>query len=543
MKHSHLLVACIWLVLLFMGEGIEVQGMDNPPPIDSLCVVFSGIDYGSNFSSPQEYPNAKHITNVMVGSYNFPVIIWKTGSSWNGASLFSYWDDMFQYFSYPDSFTSSGGEDTGSGNIWADSKGNLHLAWHQSGNPDGYEIFYTRAFLDTSAGIIQFNVVRPGIIVSETNGISETYPAMCLNDDNPYIVWSHGNVLFWNHSTDGGGTWVGADTAFYDTMLVAGQLFCIAPDPTSGDLWVATSFDAAGDSAMDIVTFHYISSSGIWEKEVAAITPDSVSYAFPAISVDYTGIPGIVFQRNIGSYPSVGPVGLLMFTRKVSGSWIPPETLRFSPDPLIDETSGWPSVGITETNEIYIAFTQDSSSFGFQVFYSKIVPESGIYDTPRRIVSKDNNDSLIGGIFPHMTYNFPVTGPYAGPGISWCSPTPPPTNLYYKHMPLIPTGVEEGNETAKPLLTFIEISPNPFTNKVEIRLWMEDVGCKMNDVSMSIYDVSGRRIRSLVTGDLCSGALLWRAEDDGGRRVKSGIYFVRLRVRERIVTKKLVLLE
>ncbi|GAJ04600.1 unnamed protein product, partial [marine sediment metagenome] len=64
-----------------------------------------------------------------------------------------------------------------------------------------------------------------------------------------------------------------------------------------------------------------------------------------------------------------------------------------------------------------------------------------------------------------------------------------------------------------------------------------------DDVSLSIYDVSGRRIRSFVTGDLCSGALLWRAEDDGGRRVKSGIYFVRLKVGESTVTKKLVLLE
>ncbi|MCK4233869.1 T9SS type A sorting domain-containing protein, partial [candidate division WOR-3 bacterium] len=516
---------------------------------------FSGIDYGGSASSPQNYPNAKHITNVMVGSYNFPVIIWKTGSSWGGASLFSYWDDMFQIWSYPDSFTSSGGEDTGSGNVWSDSKGNLHFAWHQAGNPDGYEIFYTRALLDTSTGMILFNVVRPGIMVSETNGISETYPVMCLNGDNPYIVWSQGNVLFWNHSTNGGITWVGADTAFYDTMLVAGQLFCIAPDPTSGDVWVATSYDANGDSAMDIVTFHYISSGGIWEKEVAAVTPDSVSYAFPAISVDYTGIPGIVFQKNFGSYPSVGPVGLLMFTRKISGNWIPPETLRFSPDAQTDETTGWPSVGITETNEIYVAFTQDSSSFGFQVFYSKVVPESGIYDTPRRIVSKDYSNSLVGGIFPHMTYNFPVTGPYAGPGISWCvlENGMPPANCYYKHMPLIPTGVEEGNETVKPLLTFIEISPNPFTNKVEIKFQMTEDRRQNSenrnnesDISLLIYDVTGRKVREFIlypSSFILPAKLEWDGRDNAGKRVKSGVYFVRLIVGERVMMKKLIMLE
>ena len=129
-------------------ETVYIQ--DRTPPSDSICLVFAGVDYGGNFSSPQNYPNAKKITNIIVGSYYFPVIIWETGASWGGQSVFSYWDNAFSFWSYPDSFSSNDGLDTGRGVICADDMGNLHFAWHQEGNPDGYEIYYTRALLDTS---------------------------------------------------------------------------------------------------------------------------------------------------------------------------------------------------------------------------------------------------------------------------------------------------------------------------------------------------------------------------------------------------------
>ena len=32
---------------------------ENPPPIDSTCLVFAGVDYGNNFDSPQAYPCSK----------------------------------------------------------------------------------------------------------------------------------------------------------------------------------------------------------------------------------------------------------------------------------------------------------------------------------------------------------------------------------------------------------------------------------------------------------------------------------------------------
>jgi phosphatidylserine/phosphatidylglycerophosphate/cardiolipin synthase-like enzyme len=77
----------------------------------------------------------------------------------------------------------------------------------------------------------------------------------------------------------------------------------------------------------------------------------------------------------------------------------------------------------------------------------------------------------------------------------------------------------------------IEIFPNPFTDKVEIKLGMYDVGCKMYDNSIKIYDVSGRLVKNLALGigHSASGTtLIWDGKDITDKRVKSGVYFIKI---------------
>jgi hypothetical protein len=61
--------------------------------------------------------------------------------------------------------------------------------------------------------------------------------------------------------------------------------------------------------------------------------------------------------------------------------------------------------------------------------------------------------------------------------------------------------------------------PNPFTDKVEINLGMYDVGCKMYETSLNIYDATGRLIKSipLTTNHLSLGIDL-----------SPGIYFLKV---------------
>lgn len=68
--------------------------------------------------------------------------------------------------------------------------------------------------------------------------------------------------------------------------------------------------------------------------------------------------------------------------------------------------------------------------------------------------------------------------------------------------------------------------PNPFNPTATVSFNLKDPG----QVSLSIYDLRGRRIASLVDSYLASGQhkYVWMGRDRSGRRVASGVYFAKL---------------
>jgi len=75
--------------------------------------------------------------------------------------------------------------------------------------------------------------------------------------------------------------------------------------------------------------------------------------------------------------------------------------------------------------------------------------------------------------------------------------------------------------------------PNPFNPRTLISF---EVGTERGDmprfVELAIYDLAGRRVRSLVIGTMTPGAYRepWDGRDDSGGESASGVYFARLRV-------------
>jgi subtilisin-like proprotein convertase family protein len=67
--------------------------------------------------------------------------------------------------------------------------------------------------------------------------------------------------------------------------------------------------------------------------------------------------------------------------------------------------------------------------------------------------------------------------------------------------------------------------PNPFAELAELAFTLDRPG----RASLEIFDVSGRRVRTIVDRDLGAGrhSFSWNGRDTGGRDVSSGIYFVR----------------
>jgi hypothetical protein len=83
--------------------------------------------------------------------------------------------------------------------------------------------------------------------------------------------------------------------------------------------------------------------------------------------------------------------------------------------------------------------------------------------------------------------------------------------------------------------------PNPFnpTTKIEFTL------ARSEFVSLNIYDILGRKVRTLVSERLSSGykSVIWDGKNDAGEDAASGVYFYQLRVGNFSEPKKMVLLK
>ncbi|MCK4251399.1 T9SS type A sorting domain-containing protein [candidate division WOR-3 bacterium] len=92
--------------------------------------------------------------------------------------------------------------------------------------------------------------------------------------------------------------------------------------------------------------------------------------------------------------------------------------------------------------------------------------------------------------------------------------------------------------------SYLQIYPNPFRQKTEISFQMQDARRKMQDISLEIYDVSGRIVKIFnLTSDFLplASAVSWDGRDEKGAFVPSGIYFCQLQTGDFKSVKKLIL--
>jgi len=100
------------------------------------------------------------------------------------------------------------------------------------------------------------------------------------------------------------------------------------------------------------------------------------------------------------------------------------------------------------------------------------------------------------------------------------------------------TGIEAPQGVA-PMVRLAQNVPNPFRPSTSISYELGSFG----PVSLEIYDVNGRLVRTLVDSDQQATAhtIEWNGTDDAGHAVASGVYFYRLEAPGVLETRRMVL--
>lgn len=124
-----------------------------------------------------------------------------------------------------------------------------------------------------------------------------------------------------------------------------------------------------------------------------------------------------------------------------------------------------------------------------------------------------------------ITYLTPVGGQYFWKVIGY---TTPDTAQFAIETRICTPAAADVGPTQTAALRFSTPSPNPFHSTTRLWFAMPRAG----EVSLSIYDVSGRRLRTLVDARLAPGehTRQWDGRDQHGTRVRAGIFFAKLTV-------------
>ena len=84
-------------------------------------------------------------------------------------------------------------------------------------------------------------------------------------------------------------------------------------------------------------------------------------------------------------------------------------------------------------------------------------------------------------------------------------------------------------------------TPNPFNPLTTITYSLGTA----KKAELLVYDLAGRRVKTLVAGHVTAGGheATWDGRDEAGKRVASGVYLYRLRAKDYVETKRMVLVK
>jgi len=126
-------------------------------------------------------------------------------------------------------------------------------------------------------------------------------------------------------------------------------------------------------------------------------------------------------------------------------------------------------------------------------------------------------------------------GPFVNEIYATTQPVQRARSVHQVDLPV--NGTADGSMASSP--TFLSVARNPVRDGTTIAYGIEQDGA----VQLDMFDVVGRKVRTLVSESKPSGAhqVQWDGRDDSGNRLGRGVYFARLRAGSQVVQRTLVL--
>jgi hypothetical protein len=403
--------------------------------------------------------------------------------------------------------------------------------------------FNSLLFKSTNGGqtwgpsVFAFGGDKQWIVIDRTEG---------MGHGNVYQSWSTaGNNYFpntFNRSIDGGLTFqnpiIMDPQPVWGTLDVGpnGVLYVVGAADFASDFYVCRSFNAQNDGvtptfeafpfSMDgsLVFSSGPNPGGLLGQAWIAVNPSfgiNAGHIYVVASVDPPGADplDVHFVRSIDNGQTWSAPIKLNDDATSTYQWF--ATMSVAPDGRIDVVwNDGRNTGVTNQSELFYTYSLNSG-----VTWSPNEQVSPVWDS----FLGWPNQQKIGDYYD-------MVSDVAGADLCWAATFNGEQDVYYLRLQLS-TDVADGGA---PGYRLIANDPNPFSASTTIRF---DVPASGGRVKLAVFDVNGRRVRTLEDGFVAGGAQTsrWDGLDAAGRPAASGVYFCRLEASGATQSTKLML--
>lgn len=286
-----------------------------------------------------------------------------------------------------------------------------------------------------------------------------------------------------------------------------------------GAVLYVTGYSTRIGTSLDYVTLKYLTSSG--DTIVSAVYNGPSSSSDQAVAITSDPFDNIYVTGSSINGSGYSDYATVAYNQFLGQSWVQRYTLSTTYNyakGILYDTSGF----------VYVTGSSTGSGTGLDYLTVRYNSVSGNLSWFKRENGAANGNDYAGGIASSGPYNIYITG-----SANWGTPTGLDfyTIRYSEDIGVIPISKN------KPVsFSLYQNFPNPFNPSTSIRF---DVP-KSSFVRLTVYDVLGRNINTLVNEQVLAGSYEVKWDASG---VPTGIYFYKLVSDNYVETKKMILVK